>query len=161
MLKRYRVLLLLFISTIVFGCSYGPEKPTDLPKLYPVEVSVKFGGKAIENVNVSLIPVDKSKWNAAGSTNSKGIAKLSTSFSFSGVPAGQYIIAFSKNQTIGTAENASTVESEIPLKYSVTQSQETVEIKPQSNKLTFNLDGGSEKKVVNEPTNTGRMPKAM
>ncbi|MDR1491872.1 MAG: hypothetical protein LBT05_04010 [Planctomycetaceae bacterium] len=161
MSKRYSISLLLLIGSVVFGCSYGPKKPADLPKLYPVEVSVKFGGKAIEDVKVSLIPVDKSKWSAAGATNSKGIARLSTSFAFSGAPTGRYIIAFSKNQATGTAEDAFTVESEIPLKYGVAQSKETIEIKPQSNKLTFNLDGGGEKKVVKEPTNTGRMPKAM
>ncbi|GHT12000.1 hypothetical protein FACS1894170_06280 [Planctomycetales bacterium] len=156
---------LLIISSLLCiafsgGCG-GVDIPADLPKLYPVKVNVKFGGEAIEKVNVSIIPVDKNKWNASGYTDKAGTATLKTSFSFDGAPAGTYTIAFSKSTSTGTAENASTVESVIPLKYSVTQSKETVEVKPQSNKFTFNLDGGAEIKTVNEPTNTGRMPKAM
>jgi hypothetical protein len=165
-MKKYRLIIpllsLLFLVGVLTGCSRLPPKPADLPKLYPTRVTVTFGGKAIEGVNVSLHSTDKNvKWRASGYTNSHGTADLKTSFAFPGVPAGNFIISFDKQSGETSAENKSTVASEIPLKYSIEHSRETVEIKPEKNVFTFTLDAGTETITVTEPNTTGRMPRAV
>ncbi|MDR1477991.1 MAG: hypothetical protein LBJ00_03525 [Planctomycetaceae bacterium] len=165
-MKKYglviQLLTLLFWVEFFIGCSRLPPKPADLPELYSAKVTVTFGGKAIEGVNVSLRPTDKNiKWQASGYTDNNGIANLRTSFAFPGVPVGNFIISFDKKSSEASAENKSVVTSEIPLKYSIGRSLETIEIKPEKNIFTFNLDAGTETITVDEPNNTGRMPKAV
>jgi hypothetical protein len=156
------LLILLFLVGVFTGCSRLPPKPADLPNLYPAKVTVTFGGKAIEGVNVSLHSTDKNvKWRSSGYTNRNGTADLKTSFAFPGVPAGKFIISFDKKSSEVSAETKSVVTSEIPLKYSIEHSQETVEIKPEKNVFTFTLDAGTETITVVEPNTTGRMPRAV
>ncbi|MDR1290967.1 MAG: hypothetical protein LBK06_07195 [Planctomycetaceae bacterium] len=161
-MKKYSLVIPLLTLLFFAGCSRLPPKPADLPKLYPTKVTVKFGGEAIEGINVALRPTDKNvKWRASGYTNSDGTADLKTSFAFPGAPVGNFVISFDKKSSEASMENRSVVTSAIPLKYSIEHSQETVEIKPQKNVFTFNLDAGTETTTVVEPNSTGIVPRVV
>jgi 5-hydroxyisourate hydrolase-like protein (transthyretin family) len=135
----------IFITTL--GCSRLPEKPEGLPDLYPCKIVVTFDGQPIEGVNVSLRSTDvtDTKWRSGGKTDKNGVANLRTSFAFTGAPEGTFVIAFEKIESrVGNTVEEMTPLSLIPLKYSIAQSNEIIEIKPNKNVYKFELDAGSE-----------------
>ena len=139
------VLLLLLFCVIVTGCS-RLERPAGMPELYPCSITVTFGGEAVEDVRVQLLPEDRdNKWGAGGRTDSKGVAVMSAAVGFNGVPEGRYVISFTKTEEReGMTVAEMTPRSLIPLKYSSTNSTEVVEIKPERNAFSFALDAGEE-----------------
>ena len=50
------VAAILCLCAIVCGCSKGPKKPSDLPKLYPATVTVTYDdGSPVEGATVALL----------------------------------------------------------------------------------------------------------
>ncbi|MDR1484575.1 MAG: carboxypeptidase-like regulatory domain-containing protein [Planctomycetaceae bacterium] len=143
-LRIFCVLFLFFH----FGCGGRVlPRPEGLPVLYPCDITVTFGGVPIRGVRVMLLPQEENKkWKPSGLTNAEGNVELSSSYGYAGVPAGIYTITFSLIQEPDEEETRRGIPplSLIPLKYSQGKSKEIVEIKPEQNKFTFNLDAGQE-----------------
>ncbi|MDR3197137.1 MAG: hypothetical protein LBU34_04640 [Planctomycetaceae bacterium] len=145
-------LTVLALSAILCtSCNNGNQlvRPDGMPELCPCSVTVTFGGKTIEGVIVLVTPEDASKWGASGSTDKNGTAVLSTSYGFKGVPAGKYVIAFTRIiQNPNFNENdpkSMPFHSLIPAKYGQGKSTEKVEIKAgEKNVFSFALDAGEE-----------------
>jgi hypothetical protein len=97
------VLLLMFP---ISGCSKKPT-PDGLPPLVTCSVLVQQDKTPLSGANVSLIPENNSKWNAAGTTDNSGIAKLYTLAQYEGVPEGTYKVIVSKMETIPGIAGAS------------------------------------------------------
>ena len=136
------------IILICVGCRRLPDRPEDLPTLYPCEINVTFGGKTIEGVQVSLVSdsPELKKWRAGGVTDAEGNVVLKTSFCYEGVPEGTFVLSFSKSEErLGNTLEEMTPLSLIPLKYTPGKSKMNVTIKPEENKLQFKLDGGEER----------------
>jgi hypothetical protein len=138
----------LFIFFVAEGCRRLPPPPEGLPQLYPCKITVTFGGEIVEDVTVSLISSDPTfKWKSGGKTDKNGVAELRTSFAYPGVPEGTFTVAFAKtkNGPGGDTIEEMTPISIIPLKYSASQSKQTVEIKRGKNEFSFTLDKGEER----------------
>jgi hypothetical protein len=97
------IFLLMFL---ISGCG-GKSLPDGMPSLVTCSILVQQDKIPLVNANVSLIPADGSKWNAAGSTNDSGIAKLYTLSQYEGVPEGKYKVVVSKRETIPGVARAS------------------------------------------------------
>ena len=94
------VFVLGLCSFFVIGC--GPKKPDGIPQLYPAQVTVKNGGSPIADANVMLVSQSSGtsgSWSANGTTDSSGVAVISTSqgnWKSKGVPEGEYKIFITK-----------------------------------------------------------------
>jgi hypothetical protein len=150
MTYRFFSLLIFFtlLAMMQVGCSCSqlPPEPEGLPKLYPCNVSVTFGGKPLEGVQIVFVPEDaQSTWRPSGSTNKDGKMIPYTSFGYKGAPAGKYTVTFSL--VVEPDDNSppnTPATSMIPLKYSPSQSQEKVEVVAGRNNFDFELDAGEE-----------------
>lgn len=90
----FSFVLIVLLSTA--GCS-SQKRPDGMPALVPCEVVITQEGKSLADANVSLLPVDTSgKWNASGSTDVAGKAKMFTWSSHEGVAPGKYKVVISK-----------------------------------------------------------------
>lgn len=86
------------IVSILFlmGCN-RESKPTDLPKLYPVRITVTQEEKPLENARIVLVPFSSpSKWTSGGVTNDSGVVDIQTYGKYSGAPVGKYKVCVSK-----------------------------------------------------------------
>jgi len=88
------LLLLIF----VMGCVRNV--PADLPKLYPLTVTVIQDDKPLDEATVQLISKDEgSRWSACGVTDSSGNVTFFTQGKYQGVPAGMYLAVVTKTFT--------------------------------------------------------------
>ena len=145
---KYGIRVFLAMVFTCIGCQRLPDRPEGLPTLYPCEIEVSFGGKAIEGVQISLVSEapELKKWRAGGITDSAGKAILRTAFCYVGVPEGVFEISFSKSEErLGNTLKEMAPLSLIPLKYSPGKSDMTVAIQPEENQFRFELDGGEER----------------
>jgi len=87
---------------LVLGCTKGPERPSDLPKLFPCTITVTQEGQPLPESGVFLESVDSSaKYkSSSGITNTEGVVSFRT-FGFDGVPAGKYKIVVRKTAEEG------------------------------------------------------------
>ncbi len=93
MKKLKTILALAVLLATVVGCSKGPKKPDDLPKLYPATVKVVYDdGTPVAEATVTLVTADgkSSPWNLTGITDAKGVLVLKTNGNWDGTPAGDY-----------------------------------------------------------------------
>ncbi|MDR1492290.1 MAG: hypothetical protein LBT05_06185 [Planctomycetaceae bacterium] len=97
---------LLLLMVLVSGCG-GSKLPDGMPPLVKCSVLVQQDKSPLADANVSLIPEDGSKWNAAGSTDASGVVKLYTLSQYEGVPEGKYKVVVSKTETIPGIAGAS------------------------------------------------------
>ena len=105
------VIALSFVS----GCgdTESSRRPADLPKLYPVTITITQEGTPLEGADVGLTAKTPTKYGSStGETDASGIAKPRT-YGFAGVPAGQYVVTVSKNGLEGAQEKF-TEEEGIP-----------------------------------------------
>jgi hypothetical protein len=84
---------------LIFGCN-GKPRPDGTPPLVACSIFVQQEKTPLIDANVSLIPEDGSQWNAAGTTDASGVAKLYTLSQYEGVAIGRYKVVVSKMETI-------------------------------------------------------------
>jgi len=77
----------------------GQTLPSDLPKLYPTQIEVYADGEKLEGAVVTLYPIGGGE-PVGGTTESNGIAKLSTRVQYAGAPVGKYKVCVIKNLII-------------------------------------------------------------
>lgn len=138
--KLHTVIVLLVTLSLCTGCSRGPKRPADMPKLTPCTISVSFGGEFMQGVSVYLTPEDKqaNPWGAGGLTNDEGKAVLKTDSAFEGVVPGNYIVSFRK---LAEPVDMNTPPSLIPIKYFLGKSQETIVVTQDQKEYIFDLEG--------------------
>ena len=102
-----RTILFLSISTVFLfsaGCSKDDGRPKDMPKLYPVHISITQESKPLEGATVTLMEKTPSKYGASsGTTDVAGTVKVLT-YGYEGVPAGEYAVLVKKVGTEGAKE---------------------------------------------------------
>jgi len=93
-MNRILTIVALCVSIAVVGCSKGPKKPKDLPKLNPTTVTVTYDdGTPVDNATVVLRLAQSTggrTWNVAGTTDATGKVALKTDGNWDGIPAGEY-----------------------------------------------------------------------
>jgi hypothetical protein len=98
--------LLSFIVVLVFqaGCGKDHNRPDDLPKLYPVSITVTQDGKPLEEATVTLYAKTPTKYGTGSAkTNASGVAVIRT-YGYNGVPVGQYTVTVEKRGVEGAKE---------------------------------------------------------
>lgn len=93
---------ILCLCAIVCGCSKGPKKPADLPKLYPATVTVTYDdGTPVDGATVALLSQTTGgrTWNLTGVTDASGKIVLKTDGNWDGAPAGSYNAIVTKEVT--------------------------------------------------------------
>jgi hypothetical protein len=93
----YRFVTLVVFLSIV-GCG-NASRPKDLPPLYPCVITVIQDGKPLADATVTLVP-ETGRWNAAGSSDTVGVAEMFTNGSYRGVPEGKYRVCVTKIETV-------------------------------------------------------------
>ncbi len=145
--SKWLALAMLTLVALTSACKRLPDRPDDLPQLYPVVLRVTFGGAPVEGVTVNMTPLDPAlkKWKSGGQLDAEGKLTVKTGFYYEGAPSGEYRISFAKLQERwgDTLEEMQPL-SLIPLKYGPQKSDLTVEVKPEKNEITLELDGGEE-----------------
>lgn len=100
---RWLGLCAAILGGAVFG-GCGKTAPDGFPETHPFTVKVVDGGKGIEGVQVTLAHSDSNGVGAvAGTTNSSGVAKISTTFknfTAAGAPAGEYRVQCVKDPVV-------------------------------------------------------------
>jgi len=82
---------------VVFtGCGGDSSRPADLPKLYPVTITVTSEGKPLEGAVVELVAVPPLKYQAITPTNAEGKAVMRT-YGYDGVPEGKFSVVITRD----------------------------------------------------------------
>ena len=115
--SKWLALAMLTLVALTSACKRLPDRPDDLPQLYPVVLRVTFGGAPVEGVTVNMTPLDPAlkKWKSGGQLDAEGKLTVKTGFYYEGAPSGEYRISFAKLQE-----------------------------RPEKNEITLELDGGEE-----------------
>ena len=96
MFRRFVLLSSLLGLTFVLGCGGGVPAEV-VPPLEPVTGKVNMDGKPAEGVAVTFVPAANNKGNSSsGSTDATGAYKLTYRTGAAGIPAGDYVVVFSK-----------------------------------------------------------------
>lgn len=96
----------LFILALALqaGCSKDTRRPVDMPELFPVSIAITAEGKPLEGATVTLIGKTRSKYSSCSAvTDASGVALLKT-YTYEGVPLGQYIVTVEKRGVEGAKE---------------------------------------------------------
>jgi len=142
-----RLCLIVLLGTACFlsGCGQRvPDRPSGMPATIPCTLTVTFGGEKIEGVGVFLKPKDPSQpWYAGGKTDQNGKVVLKTSGYYTGVVPGEYAVSFQKNGQAELDKQGMPIQtpSLIPLKYTASQSKETIVITNDKSVYVFDLEG--------------------
>jgi hypothetical protein len=136
---RWRNFALLFLlaGVVLAGCGKG----ISVPSTVPVSGVVKYKGKPLQGIRVTLHPqaeTAKPEFIPSGQTGPDGRFKLSTGAPGNGAPPGTYVVTFEKPE-IGSPASTRSIETEIDAfggKYSdPAKSQWTVTIEKGENSL--------------------------
>ena len=93
------VAAILCLCAIVCGCSKGPKKPADLPKLNPTTATVTYDdGTPVDGATVALLASQTGgrTWNLTGVTDAAGQVTFKTDGNWDGAPAGEYRVIVTK-----------------------------------------------------------------
>jgi len=90
----------LFLILTMIGCGGGSAGPAT----FPVEGTLKVGGKPIADVNVQLIPLDPSKLGGAGKTDATGAFKIIATNGQEGAVVGKYKVILNKSSGMDAAQ---------------------------------------------------------
>jgi len=135
----------LCVCLLVVGCSKGPKKPKDLPKLNPTTITVVYDdGTPVDNATVVLRlaqPTGGRVWNVAGATDAAGKVSLKTDGNWDGIPAGEYEGMVTKE--ISDVEEAKEVGGSITVK-SITRYVATKYADPHDSGLKASVTDGGE-----------------
>ena len=108
-----RTFLFLTISVTLLlqsGCGSNDGRPADMPRLYPVKVSIIQDGKPLEGADVTLTAKTPSNYGVStGLTDASGVALLRT-YGYNGVPVGQYTVAITKRTVEGATQATSAID---------------------------------------------------
>lgn len=85
------------------GCG-GESLPEGMPSLQEVRVTVLQNGSPVSDAVVMFEPVADGQRHASGTTDADGVAVMRTDNEFDGVPAGEYAVKISKNETYETGK---------------------------------------------------------
>ncbi|HEX4413770.1 MAG TPA: hypothetical protein VH107_09090 [Lacipirellulaceae bacterium] len=136
--RRGDFALLFLLAAVVLG---GCGKNLSVPSTVPVSGVVKFKGKPLQGVRVTLHSQSgtaKPEFIPTGQTGPDGKFKLSTGAPGNGAPPGTYLATFEKPE-IGSPASTGSIETEVDAfggKYSdPTQSKWTVTIEKGENSL--------------------------
>jgi hypothetical protein len=88
-------ILLLGVLLFIAGCGDSGD-PKDLPKLYPVTISITSEGKPLENAIVNLIADPPLKFQAITGTDANGKAVMKT-YNYDGVAAGKFKVVITRH----------------------------------------------------------------
>ena len=95
-MKKYLFSFLLLSLFCFSGCG-GKKKPSDLPPLYPVKITVLQDGNPLDDATVNLIADGTNvRFTTAAVTDKNGVATIKTDFDWPGAPAGKYKVCVSK-----------------------------------------------------------------
>jgi len=114
------LLLFLFVAVSLCGCS-GENRPHDLPRLYPLTLTIMVDDLPLDDAQVLLItdnPAD-AKWTVGGRTDAEGKAVIVTHGQFRGAPAGKFKVCVAKDDV---AQPKNIAASEAPPMYDVNAS---------------------------------------
>ena len=102
-----RTILFSFLSIALVlhtGCGGGDSgRRADMPKVYPVKITIKQDGTALQDASVTLTAETPSKYGSSGITDASGVAVIRT-YGFAGAPEGTYTITVSKQGVEGATE---------------------------------------------------------
>jgi hypothetical protein len=135
--RRKFALLFLLAAVVLAGCGKG----ISVPSTVPVSGLVKYKGKPVQGIRVTLHSQSepaKAAFIPSGQTGPDGKFKLSTGAPGNGAPPGTYVVTFEKPE-IGSPAATRSIETEIDAfrgKYSdPAQSKWTVTIERGQNSL--------------------------
>ena len=90
--------------SLQMGCGKDINRPDDLPKLYPVSVTVTQEGKPLPGATVTLNSKTPTKYGTCSAeTDASGVAVLRT-YGYNGAPLGQYTVMVEKRGVEGARE---------------------------------------------------------
>ena len=96
-MKKNIISYLIILSLFSFSGCGGKKKPSDLPPLYPVMITVVQDGNPLEGATVSLIADGANvRFTTAGVTDKNGVATIKTDIDWPGAPAGKFKVCISK-----------------------------------------------------------------
>ena len=96
-MKKSIICFLLILSLFCFSGCGGKKKPSDLPPLYPVKITVVQDGNPLEGATVNFIADGANvRFTTAGITDKNGVATIKTDIDWPGVPVGKYKVCISK-----------------------------------------------------------------
>jgi len=96
--------LFVFVSLsavlLLSGCG-GPNRPADLPPLYPCAVTVTQDGQPLGEGSIILVSSAPSfKWSVFAQLNASGTGKVFTQGLYPGAPEGEYKVVVSKEESV-------------------------------------------------------------
>jgi len=101
------IITLLFIVSVAFqaGCGpQGPPRPSDLPTLHLVSITITQEGTPLAGASVILTSKTPQTYStASGTTDAAGVVVPRT-YGFEGIPVGQYTVSVSKTAIEGATE---------------------------------------------------------
>jgi len=104
---RTILILSLFLALLLYtGCNRNDGRPADMPKLYPVTISIIQDGQPLDGATVTLIaktPAVAQYGTSSGTTTATGTATIRT-YGYDGVPIGDYTVLVEKRVTEGERE---------------------------------------------------------
>lgn len=100
-------IILMFLGC--YGCS-NDNRPKDLPRLYPVTLTITLEDQPLDNAHVSLYAenVSDAKWTVGCRTDSQGKAVIMTHGQFRGSPAGKFKVCVRKSESESADTQADT-----------------------------------------------------
>lgn len=98
-LRTLAIFMVFFLITAHFtGCG-GQKLPADMPKPYPVSVTVIQDEKPLPEASIALMHTD-GKWSATGKTGADGVARdFYTNGTYKGVVPGKFKVVVKKIET--------------------------------------------------------------
>jgi hypothetical protein len=96
-MPRHFLTIVFVLAITTFGCRRSDDQPKNLPKLFPIVVTVHQEGTPVAGAFVRLVPTDASMpWSCGATTDTSGRAVIKTIGKFTGAPEGDYRVAISK-----------------------------------------------------------------
>lgn len=127
--RSLAIVAVLCLCAVVAGCSKGPKKPADLPKLNPTTIVLTYdNGTPCPGAQVSLRLAQSTggrTWNLAGVTDASGKLVLKTDGNWDGAPAGTYEVMVTKEEAEiekgtepGASDTVKSITRRVDSKYS-------------------------------------------
>ncbi len=132
------IIAFLPLFLFVLGCG-GQRLPSDMPKLYPVKLTITQKGTPCAGASVFLANEDSNfKWAVTGVTDQTGVAELKTNGSYTGAPAGKYNISVRKDEYVREGESKPGSPAPITAQFQMVEEKYTV---PSTSGLSIEIKG--------------------
>jgi len=97
--NHYSTLTMILVLLLCIGCS-DAKRPKDLPRLYPVTLTITMDDKPLADAFVMLYTdnMADAKWTVGGRTDAEGKAMIVTHGQFHGAPAGKFKVCVTKSE---------------------------------------------------------------